>query len=288
MEKNKFPKRVMVKRAPGMTSFKLSKIVAELPTLNRAERHVLRAMCDRYPNIWTSVEKIAKESGYEETWTRKQLRNLEQKQLIGEIPSPSGKSRKQGGRGCSVQYGINVKRVLDHLVEKGDSPNPTLSEENPTLDEQNPTLSEGNPTLSEPKPDTQCWGTENRTEKRTEKRNQPTQPEPRNEELDGRLAEKLAMQFHEDTGDGFSPTDKEIVGINAIMAEHSEEEIADGFHFFLNRKAGFQGVVRPLSLFIKEAETWINIAQKEREELEEQGVLPRAIQPVQRLENQPS
>jgi len=222
---------------------------------------------------------------------------LEQKQLISEIPSPAGKSRKKGGRSCSVQYGINVKRILE-LVQENSSPNPTLSEENPTLAEQNPTLSEGNPTLSEPKPDTQCWGTENRTQKRTEKGNQPTiQPSKQSDEskggLDGRLAEELAQKFYGETGQGIIPSEKEIAGINAIMAEHSEEEITDAFDLFLDRKAGFQGVVRPLSLFIKEAETWIAMAQKDREVGEEylkaeQGVLLRTIRPAQLLGNQPS
>jgi hypothetical protein len=115
----KYRNRVEIKRASGMTSFKLSKLVAELDSSvfsgsgnasTRVRKAVMRALADRYPNIFPSVETLAHDAGYGPTQTRYALRDLESAGFIQPLPDPNGRTRVGGARN-TVQYVIDVQNI---------------------------------------------------------------------------------------------------------------------------------------------------------------------------------
>ena len=103
-------KRLVVQRAEGVSSFNLSKQVSKIRGMQRSRQNVLRALADRYPNIWPSIETLSAESGYGRSVTRESLRDLEAAGIITSLGD------KRGGRGNSEQYFINVDRILE-IVE---------------------------------------------------------------------------------------------------------------------------------------------------------------------------
>ena len=98
--------RVAVQRVEGMTSYKLSRIVAELESVRGVKKPVLRVLADHYPNIFPSMETIAMQAGFGTTQTRAALRVLEASGFISPL------SAKQGGRQKGTQYALNVGKIL--------------------------------------------------------------------------------------------------------------------------------------------------------------------------------
>jgi len=134
-------KRTQIEKMPGLSGFKLSHIVSKLVFVKPNERAqvrqdktkkaVLRALCDRYPNVWPGINDIAKSTSCSPAQVRRVLRELEYKdRLIVDINSrltwqrrdgrpglqlESDDAGKKGGRGknCTPQYFINDRKIYD-------------------------------------------------------------------------------------------------------------------------------------------------------------------------------
>jgi len=102
-------RRVNINREDGMNSYKLSKMVATLRRIKGIAKAVLRALADRYPNIWPSVKSIAAEAGFSPTATRVRLRLLEGEGYISSLGD------KRGGTKNTEQYVINVPLIREKL-----------------------------------------------------------------------------------------------------------------------------------------------------------------------------
>src|SRR6266581_5187639 len=100
-----------------ITGYELAKLVGTIPkdVLSRAERSVLRAMADHYPNIWPRVAVLGGEAGYSETICRRALRQLEKRKLIA---LKEGSNRK-GGRHPAA-YIIDVSAVMLLAADKNE------------------------------------------------------------------------------------------------------------------------------------------------------------------------
>jgi hypothetical protein len=137
--------RININKIDGLSAFKLSHIVASLEFIrpntrgqhrpDKVKKAVLRALCDRYPNVWPGIEDIARKASCGTTQTRRALRELEHKdRLIVDVnsrpawacwtgcwycvPNPRlnlEAAGKKGGRGknCTVQYFIMDRKILD-------------------------------------------------------------------------------------------------------------------------------------------------------------------------------
>jgi hypothetical protein len=103
--------REIIERADGLHSYKLSKMVADLRGVRGSYKAVLRAMADRYPNIWMSVRSLAEEAGFGETETRNALRLWEHLQIV------NARGDKRGGRGNTEQYLFDVERLQELTSE---------------------------------------------------------------------------------------------------------------------------------------------------------------------------
>ena len=110
--------RIRIEPAEGMSGFKLSKLVAELPesafmTVPRkygnvswkAKKAILRVLADHYPNVWPGVETIALKTGFSERQVQNGLSDLEMELYISPIGS------KLGGRNFSTQYELNIEAI---------------------------------------------------------------------------------------------------------------------------------------------------------------------------------
>jgi len=104
--------REIIERSDGLHSYKLSKMVADLRGVRGSYKAVLRAMADRYPNIWMSVRSLAEEAGFGETETRNALRLWEHLQII------NARGDKRGGRGNTEQYLFDVERLQETTSEE--------------------------------------------------------------------------------------------------------------------------------------------------------------------------
>jgi hypothetical protein len=173
-------RRAIVEPQEGMTGFELAKLVSEIDcdcwdAVNRLARTpadpkkrvsakckkaVLRALADRYPNIWPSVDDIAEKSGYSPTQSRAALRELEfHDRLIYEILHHG--ERNRGGIGQTKQYWFNVDGLISFLEQqkglKGGKTEPeplaypSDSEPNPTGAVTNPTGAVGEKNIEQNK-----------------------------------------------------------------------------------------------------------------------------------------
>ncbi len=148
--------RVDVERLNEMTGYKLSKLVAKLKCLRGVKKSVFRVLADYYPNVWPAVGTIAEESGSGTTQTKKSLRELEREGWISEIVPKGAKRPKPGGRWSSVQYKIDVHKILtvieaqESKEEPGQTGRPPSSSDdsNPTATDAKATLTVTNPTLT--------------------------------------------------------------------------------------------------------------------------------------------
>jgi hypothetical protein len=224
-------RRVPVERHAGMTSYRLSKLVAELKCLRGAKKAVLRAMADRYPRIWPSVETIAKDAGFGSTQTRVSLRQLEADNLI--LP----RTHRRGGRGLAVQYEINVLKILSLIEEQRqretqwrplpfDDRNPTDSEQNPTVAGQNPTVFVENPTVAVAEQRSNRELTEKRTEKERNSASAQSPPplsfksQKPNQEKSFDYFVWLAMKYR-----ALNLTKKQKTQVREIVTTHDDKEL---------------------------------------------------------------
>lgn len=126
-------RRKQIERAEGVTSFNLSKQVSQISGMKPTRKTVLRALADRYPNIWPSIRTISDNTGLGTTAVRESLRDLEEAKII------SARGKKKGGRGFSEQYVIDVARI-HQIAETQRIPLPLQKKRNakrclnPTLD----------------------------------------------------------------------------------------------------------------------------------------------------------
>jgi hypothetical protein len=96
-----------VDAAPGVTGYQLSRAVASIPEIKGVAKAVLRALADHYPNIWPSMETIARESGYGERVARMTVKRLAREGWVRVV----GDAR--GGRAISNQYVLDERKILD-------------------------------------------------------------------------------------------------------------------------------------------------------------------------------
>lgn len=130
-------KRVKIERLEGVSSYKLSKMVADLRCIRGAKKAILRALADRYPNIWAGIETIASDAGFATAQTRKRLRELESEGFITPL------TNKAGGRGKTVQYQFNVNHLCSLLEAQTKTQRLALG-----IQGQNPTLRDAKPNTS--------------------------------------------------------------------------------------------------------------------------------------------
>lgn len=118
MEYHNRRKRVEIAREDGMTSYKLSKMAADLRCLTGVTKSVLRTICDRYPRIWAGIATLAAESGFSGKSVQRSIRTLETAGILSSIGD------KRGGRGNSEQYVVNVQKIRSLLETQSQSPSP--------------------------------------------------------------------------------------------------------------------------------------------------------------------
>jgi hypothetical protein len=154
--------RIEVDRAEGVTSWALSRMVAQLIDLRGAKKAVLRVLADHYPNIWPKIQTIADEAGYGTSQTRVVIGELEAEAYIRCLTD------KRGGVSRPAQYEINVakiKAMLEQQTQRSALPlkNETqrwplpLDSENPTMADENPTVTGANPTVAGSEPNDSRW-----------------------------------------------------------------------------------------------------------------------------------
>lgn len=98
-------------RAPGITSWGLELMVEQL-RLNPYEKDVLKSMAHYYPTVFPSVATIAARAELCRRTGQRNIKKLEEKGYITPLDP-----KKLGGRGNSVQYVINVEKVLRDAEE---------------------------------------------------------------------------------------------------------------------------------------------------------------------------
>ncbi|PYU53214.1 MAG: hypothetical protein DMG48_02985 [Acidobacteria bacterium] len=115
--------RIEINPIVGLSAYRLSHIASHLvfirPNLrgqhrpDKVKKAVLRALCDRYPNVWPGLNDIAAKASCSTAQARRVLRELEYKdRLVVDISTRQG---KKGGRGknCTVQYFIKDRKIFD-------------------------------------------------------------------------------------------------------------------------------------------------------------------------------
>jgi hypothetical protein len=120
--------RIEVSRMDGLSAYKLSHLVSNLIFVkpnargqlrpDKTKKAVLRALCDRYPNVWPSVKDIAEKASCSVSQVQRALRDLEHKdRLIVDISTDPG---KKGGRGqgCTAQYFIRDRKIFDIVQQQ--------------------------------------------------------------------------------------------------------------------------------------------------------------------------
>jgi hypothetical protein len=131
-----------VAAAPGVTGYQLSRAVARVVEIKGLVKAVLRALADHYPNVWPSMETIARESGCCERIARMAVRTLARDGWIRVVGD------RRGGRNISNQYVLNERKILEATQSAGQ---PTTLHAVPTLSPETqhpmPSLG-GNPALS--------------------------------------------------------------------------------------------------------------------------------------------
>jgi hypothetical protein len=149
--------RIDINRMDGLSAYKLSHLVSNLvfvrPNLrgqlrpDKIKKAVLRALCDRYPNVWPSVADIAAKVSCSVSQAQRVLRELEFKdRMIVDISHQgrvadavavvrrareagskvplvadvlSGQGKKGGrGKGCTVQYFVLDRKIFDIVQQQ--------------------------------------------------------------------------------------------------------------------------------------------------------------------------
>jgi hypothetical protein len=208
-------KRENITCLPGLTSGQLSKIVNCLPLSKpdaRGRMHrqpmkkaILRAIFDRYPNVWPGIDDVAGKVGCCVRYAEEMLRELEfEDRFIVDITRGVGRriswvvpgagptltTAKVGGTGKTVQYFICDRKIVDLFVQwalytpdgEPDGPKPEDKKAARRLMDRID-KAYGNPALVEPEPRT--GSTQNpalvESEPRTSRAQNPAlvEPEPR-------------------------------------------------------------------------------------------------------------
>ena len=133
--------RIQVNAIPDLSAYQLSWLVSHLPLKQenargevREQGHkkaVLRALADRYPNVWASIKDIAQRSGCSERQVQRILHELEfdDNLLTDIVPGTTvlsyrwprtritRTSPKAGGIGNPVQYFIRDRAIVDWFIQ---------------------------------------------------------------------------------------------------------------------------------------------------------------------------
>jgi hypothetical protein len=120
--------RIDIDKIEGLSAYRLSHLASSLvfvrPNLrgqqrpDKTKKAVLRALCDRYPNVWPSLADMAAKASCSVSQAQRVLRELERKdRLIVDISTVRG---KKGGRGagCTAQYFILDRKILDIVQQQ--------------------------------------------------------------------------------------------------------------------------------------------------------------------------
>lgn len=116
--------RISIQKAYGLSAYKLSNLVGQMEFIRTdargriyphgTKKAVLRAIVDRYPSVWASVEDIAKHASVGVRQTQRILRELENEdRLILRINNPRG-----GAPGDTTQFYIDDRKILDIVTLK--------------------------------------------------------------------------------------------------------------------------------------------------------------------------
>jgi hypothetical protein len=121
-------KRIDINKIEELSAYKLSHLASSLvfvrPNLrgqqrpDKTKKAVLRALCDRYPNVWPSLADMAAKASCSVSQAQRVLRELERKdRLIVDISTVRG---KKGGRGagCTAQYFVLDRKILDIVQQQ--------------------------------------------------------------------------------------------------------------------------------------------------------------------------
>jgi hypothetical protein len=138
-------KKFKVPAKAGLHSWELSSRIPDLNGMPAIKKAVLRALADRFPNIWPSVSNIAAKVGCGTTTVRKYLQELENE---GWIKALTG---KQGGFQGTVQYEFNVDKLETELTKQQlamatERDNTTLDDSKTSADDEDPTPDGVSPT----------------------------------------------------------------------------------------------------------------------------------------------
>ncbi len=122
--KNQQPHRIKINAIPGLSGFKLSKMVNEIDfrrpnsrgqlRTGATTKAVLRALCDRYPNVWASVSTDAKKVGISARQFQYELRRLEK---LYRLIVPIGNNRG-GHHRNTTQYFILDRKIMNIVQTK--------------------------------------------------------------------------------------------------------------------------------------------------------------------------
>jgi hypothetical protein len=233
-------KRLIVEREEGITSYKLSKMIAELRGFPGVVKAVWRTMADRYPNIWASIATFSYDSGFSEQSVRRAIRTGESIGILRALGD------KRGGRQNTEQYVFDVdcmRTLLETQPQrKGFSGLNPATQDGLSLPERNPFVR--NPTTQEINPSTvveeQRSNREVGLNRESEQRRQisppfsnPT-PKPSDKENQQPTAKKIAA---------IEKLAKEA-NPNAIVAEEHWQSLADAFPGVSNVLTGITGPIR--------------------------------------------
>ena len=94
-----------------------------------------------------------------------------------------------------------------------------------------------------------------------------TAPQPTVERLAGWLAQQLPALYRIKTGRVVDVTAKEKQGLTSLIDGKGLPKALAAFYYFLGREQGFDGVVHPYALFLKESQMWLQVRKERKEEL---------------------
>jgi len=285
--------RININKIPGLSAYKLSHIVSHLkffkPSLrypNRVDRtksNVLRALCDRYPNVWAGLPEIADKAKCSTSQARRALRELEFKdRLIVDVNSrltwrrdengrwvlqgPDGHTQgKRGGRGkkATVQYFICDRKILNiyHQQEAHERDKKAHSKLNHGSQDSPPSeetkLNHGSQQAQSRENESSITGAPKQPQAPppmieepimglTNHKNPPPNLPPSAEK---NLEERLGDSYAKHTGNELNMAGMKKV--KALEHGHGTEEVAGVFDDWLKHR-NLEGVKYPLILFVQE------------------------------------
>jgi hypothetical protein len=306
--------RIQINKIQGMSGYKLSHMASNLvfvrPSIRREKKKtvvrflqdktkkaVLRALCDRYPNVWPGLKDIAAKASCSPAQARRVMRELEaEDRLIVDISTNTEHNflqvpAKKGGQGrdCTPQYFILDQKISDIYHQQ------EWWKARDKADASKGSSKTGNPLIQEPE------ATHSRTEGHSSQNLRPLsserldaerpltlsaeptilleptilepaileptiQPAPKTGGRDGWLAGRIAIIFSKATGHIISPTTKEEGELARAEATHGTLPVLLAAYNYPDRARGITNLAFPVTLFLRELSTAIEVARQNAKE----------------------